>query len=376
MRVSSGIPILDQMLEGGFPPASVVCFIADPMSMAEVLLYQFSSVRKTYYFTTVRRPEYVQQNMESLNFPTDNINFVNIYSKFNLRENGEKYPTPRKNLYNIARHNASRSTRIFTRSANMPKDLFWKFNFWSKEKAIETLGEIVNKIFSEMMRVNEGSSLHFEDADPENARFVLRFSDCYECSGVDAKTPTCTYHAGMLAGIFSSLLGQEFDAYETECYATGGNDCRFVVGPKQDSDIQEVVTSNSKLTDVGVVDFMERFFKGMESDSNVVIDTFSFFLESKNTETIRRLLNVIYDTMNRINGVTLLYILKDAHPKEIERMIVNTCDIVLSLDVKERGEEIETSIAIPKIRGIVPLQRRVRVFIRERVEVDTSRLIA
>ena len=85
----TGIGILDHNLEGGLPAGSVVYFSAGAGSMSEVFLYQFSSSRKTYYFTTSRRPKYIAQNITDTNFDVDNIVFIDIYSQYYLDKFGE-----------------------------------------------------------------------------------------------------------------------------------------------------------------------------------------------------------------------------------------------------------------------------------------------
>ena len=59
----TGIFILDRSLGGGLPARSLVYFSADARSMSEVFLYQFTQARKTYYFTTSRRPTFIQNDI-------------------------------------------------------------------------------------------------------------------------------------------------------------------------------------------------------------------------------------------------------------------------------------------------------------------------
>jgi len=59
----TGITILDIRLDGGLPEGSLVCVYANPISMPEVFLYQFASVKKTYYFNTSRPAQYIQRNI-------------------------------------------------------------------------------------------------------------------------------------------------------------------------------------------------------------------------------------------------------------------------------------------------------------------------
>ena len=389
-KVSTGIPLLDDILKGGIFPGSVVCFIADPMSMVEVFLYQMASVRKTYYFTTTRHPEYIKRNMEDLDFDLQNVEFVDVYSKFNPIEEKDalSLPTVRKNIYNISRHHAERSTRLFTNSANMPKDLFWKFEFWSKEKAITVLGDISKKIFSDMMSINSHSSMVLIDVDPKNYSLVVQFDECDECTGLsNAKNGVCCYHAGISAGIFSSLLRKDFDAYETNCHALGNENCVFNLGIREKPIVQASLESylNPPTSISGAIDrefvdvskFMQNYLRSIEKDTNIIIDTFSFFLEtSQSKEKIRHLVNQIYEITNKIGGVTVFYILNETHEKGLEQMIINTCDVVFELETQTLGNEIETTIAIPKTRGAVSPNKKIKVLISDRVMVDTTRGIA
>ncbi len=80
--VPTGIYVLDRNLGGGLPISSMVYFTADPRSMSEVFLYQFTQSRKTYYFTTSRKPKYVQQDIMNLNFNPYNIVFIDVYSEY------------------------------------------------------------------------------------------------------------------------------------------------------------------------------------------------------------------------------------------------------------------------------------------------------
>ncbi len=79
---STGIAVLDRNLGGGLPTGSLTYFSADPRSMSEVFLYQFTQSRKTYYFTTNRRPRFVLNDVIGLGFDPMNIIFVDIYSEY------------------------------------------------------------------------------------------------------------------------------------------------------------------------------------------------------------------------------------------------------------------------------------------------------
>ncbi|MDY6930966.1 MAG: recombinase RecA [Halobacteriota archaeon] len=86
---STGIGLLDSILGGGIPAGFVTFFSAEAGSMSEVFLYQFSTSRKTYYFTTTRRPKFIAQNITDMNFDVSNITFIDIYSQYYLDKFGE-----------------------------------------------------------------------------------------------------------------------------------------------------------------------------------------------------------------------------------------------------------------------------------------------
>lgn len=87
--VPTGIYVLDRSLGGGLPLNSMVFFSADPRSMSEVFFYEFTQSRKTYYFTTERRPKYVRRDIMNLNLDPSNIIFVDIYSEYYFTSMGD-----------------------------------------------------------------------------------------------------------------------------------------------------------------------------------------------------------------------------------------------------------------------------------------------
>ena len=87
--LSSGIYVLDRSIGGGIPGGSVIYISASTKSMSEVFMYQFTQSRKTYYFCTERRPKYVQQDIENMNFDTSQIVFVDVYGSYFMSPHGE-----------------------------------------------------------------------------------------------------------------------------------------------------------------------------------------------------------------------------------------------------------------------------------------------
>lgn len=131
----------------------------------------------------------------------------------------------------------------------MPPDFFWKFEFWTNERAFDVLSKVTNRIFREIMRTNKEGLLSVENAstDPEEIKIMLALEECVECFGINANHPLCYYHTGTLTGIISALLGKELDGYETSCCATGSEKCEFLIGMKGRGEELEAYLNPSKL---------------------------------------------------------------------------------------------------------------------------------
>lgn len=377
---SSGVPLLDNILGGGIPAGSVVCCLINPKSMAEVLIYQLSSIGKVLYFTTERKPEHVLQGSQQLGFDSNNISFVDIYSKFNYEEKEKQSPTFKKNLYELSYISAKHDAKIFTESIKLPKDTLWKFEFWTKEKVIDILGDLSNKVFTKLLKTKEQSSFRFSQVDPKNKRFTIEFSGCPECTDLSGfKEGICYYHAGLFAGLLSSLLDSEMSAYESRCHASGSEFCTFEVGPGSDKDIQDNVSRFFNPTSIRKDDevslFTEHSLKQVQAgdDNRIIIDNFSFYIDLiDDRDKIRRLLNQIYEITSGTNSVCYLYIFKDTHRKDVENMIVSKSDVVFDLDVVVSGDNITNLLIVSKIRGRIAPTKRMKVHIKDRITLDTS----
>lgn len=77
-KLGTGIEILDQRLDGGLPPGSVVSVVADPKSTAELFLYDLATTRKTHYFTTLRSPESVRRNFDVLETEPHDLEIIDL----------------------------------------------------------------------------------------------------------------------------------------------------------------------------------------------------------------------------------------------------------------------------------------------------------
>jgi len=80
--LSTGIPTLDNELEGGLYPGSLVYIMADSMTMAEIFLYQFIQQRSSYYINTERRMKYIITNLKKYGYDESNVKFIDVHKKY------------------------------------------------------------------------------------------------------------------------------------------------------------------------------------------------------------------------------------------------------------------------------------------------------
>jgi len=72
-RLSTGAPDLDDHLDGGIVPGSLVTLRANPASQAELFLYRAAAPRDALYLTTARSVESVRDTLDSVPFRTGEV---------------------------------------------------------------------------------------------------------------------------------------------------------------------------------------------------------------------------------------------------------------------------------------------------------------
>lgn len=138
----------------------------------------------------------------------------------------------------------------------------------------------------------------------------------------------------------------------------------------------------NEYVDAKIIEFTEYNLQTIltevsDSEVNIIIDTFSFFLNlNVNRGVIRRLVNIIYETTKETGGLTFLYGLKDSHDHTMENEILNTSDGIFDVDLEKTADKIVSKLSIPKIRGMTPTAEMIKFKIGEGIQIDTSRDIA
>lgn len=76
--------------------------------------------------------------------------------------------------------------------------------------------------------------LQVEEMDLEKGTMILTVSEDLDCSGLPVFGETvCDYDEGFLAGILYAYTGENYEAKEVDCWATGDRTCRFKITPHE-----------------------------------------------------------------------------------------------------------------------------------------------
>ncbi|MCX9084537.1 MAG: recombinase RecA [Candidatus Methanoperedens sp.] len=133
-----------------------------------------------------------------------------------------------------------------------------------------------------------------------------------------------------------------------------------------------------EIKDYMIIDFLIKQLRSIdEKDINLIVDTITFFqyLEVKRSK-LRELIDVIYDTTKRTEGLGFLYGLKGEKRTMIENEILNICDAVFDVSLTKKTDKSVTELTIPKARDR-PIRGNVLKFkIEGGIIMDTSREIA
>jgi predicted hydrocarbon binding protein len=73
--------------------------------------------------------------------------------------------------------------------------------------------------------------LRVEEADFTLHRYLISVAEDLDCSGLEVSDETvCDFDEGFIAGVFREYTGEDFEAREIDCWASGDRVCRFRVG--------------------------------------------------------------------------------------------------------------------------------------------------
>ena len=132
------------------------------------------------------------------------------------------------------------------------------------------------------------------------------------------------------------------------------------------------------IKDYMILDFLIKQLELIDAkEINLIIDTITFFehLEVKRSK-FKEMVDIIYDTTKRTEGLGFLYGLKVEKRSIIEDELINICDAVFDVSLTKKTDKSTTELTIPKARDR-PIHGNVLKFkIEGGIIMDTSREIA
>ncbi|MDK2891862.1 RAD55 family ATPase [Methanohalophilus sp.] len=104
-----------------------------------------------------------------------------------------------------------------------------------------------------------------------------------------------------------------------------------------------------------------------------VIDSISFFLRAYELNDVVEEIEVISAIGKATNAVQLIMMTSGMHDPIIENTMKDICDGVIEFRMKEKGSEVERSILIRKMRGMIPPSKTISYNITKKgIELETT----
>ena len=124
-------------------------------------------------------------------------------------------------------------------------------------------------------------------------------------------------------------------------------------------------------------EWLDTVVESGENNFTIIFDSFSFLLElGIDIDTLKSLLDRIYEIINDNNSVCYLMVVKGMHHESIDNHIQYWCDVIFDIDLERKGDKIVNKLTLPKIRGTPPLTDYIKFRVTDRITIDTSRDIA
>jgi KaiC/GvpD/RAD55 family RecA-like ATPase len=132
--------------------------------------------------------------------------------------------------------------------------------------------------------------------------------------------------------------------------------------------------------DKEIFDFVDENLSKIQENGEecvIIIDSISFFLQLNVEWGLKEwLLNKLYVFTKETRNLAYIYLIKDLHPTNVVKKVLDLSDVVFDIEASRMGEKIVSKFAIPKLRGKQPITEFFRFYVEEGVQIDTSRDIA
>ena len=138
------------------------------------------------------------------------------------------------------------------------------------------------------------------------------------------------------------------------------------------------------VSDLSAKDFLKRgtdslnLLKGTATEARAnkyrgVVDSISYFLRSYELNNVLNVIEIISSMGKATGAVHLLLMTSGMHEPIVENNMKHICDGVIEFRMKERGSEVEHSILLRKMRGMIVPNRTISYVITNKgVELETT----
>ncbi|TGC08147.1 RAD55 family ATPase [Methanolobus halotolerans] len=104
-----------------------------------------------------------------------------------------------------------------------------------------------------------------------------------------------------------------------------------------------------------------------------VIDSISYFLRSYNLNTVVEAIEIVSSVGKATGAIQLILMTSGMHDQITENNMKHICDGVIEFRLKERGSEIERTIMIRKMRGMIVPNRTISYIVTTKgIELETT----
>ncbi len=142
--------------------------------------------------------------------------------------------------------------------------------------------------------------------------------------------------------------------------------------------VDKLLDYGREIRDYKILDYLKKQLEAIEvTDVNLIVDTITFFLHlNVKIDMIRELVDTIYNTTKRMEGLGFLYGIKGDTSSLIENEVMSLCDAVFEISMIKQSDKTISELIVPKARDR-PVRGNVLKFKIERgVIMDTSKEIA
>ncbi|WP_440953051.1 RAD55 family ATPase [Methanococcoides sp. FTZ1] len=104
-----------------------------------------------------------------------------------------------------------------------------------------------------------------------------------------------------------------------------------------------------------------------------VVDSISYFLRTYDMKSVTEAIEFISSVGKLTNAVQIILMTGGTHDPAVENGLKSICDGVIEFRMKERGSEIERSILIRKMRGMIPPDKTISYNVTHKgIELETT----